>query len=195
LLGKHQRLNAAVAASTVQALRPEIPVTEQQLRIGLETVVWAGRLQIIEKNGQTIVLDGAHNLAGVETLAHTLNTCFPSARKVFVLGMLQDKDWAAMGESLAPLANRIFVVPVQSDRTVAPLELAAICQKVSPQTTVTTCDSLSAALAAVANEPFAVIAGSLYLIGEAMELLHVSPMAPTGERGLNEWGATTSKGK
>jgi hypothetical protein len=40
----------------------------------------------------------------------------------------------------------------------------------------------------VAEDSFVAIAGSLYLIGEAMELLRLSPAKATGERGLNEWG-------
>jgi len=39
----------------------------------------------------------------------------------------------------------------------------------------------------VADEPFVVITGSLYLVGEAMELLKLSPATVGSERGLNEW--------
>ena len=38
---------------------------------------------------------------------------------------------------------------------------------------------------------FVTIGGSLYLIGEAMELLHLSPGKTNSERGLNEWGGTS----
>ena len=43
---------------------------------------------------------------------------------------------------------------------------------------------------AAGTEPFVFIAGSLYLIGEAMELLGLSPTLAVNERGLNEWGGT-----
>jgi len=50
-------------------------------------------------------------------------------------------------------------------------------------------------LAAAANDSFVTIAGSLYLIGEAMELLHLSPTKVNNERRLNEWsgGAETAQ--
>jgi len=47
-------------------------------------------------------------------------------------------------------------------------------------------------LADADNDSFVVIAGSLYLVGEAMELLGLSPGNVVGERGLNEWTVSTS---
>ena len=48
------------------------------------------------------------------------------------------------------------------------------------------------ALEKSADDDFVVITGSLYLVGEALELLGLSP-AGAGERGLNEWsGAATA---
>jgi len=49
-------------------------------------------------------------------------------------------------------------------------------------------ENLAAALFASKDEPFIVITGSLYLVGEALERLGLSPEAG-GERGLNEWRA------
>ena len=43
-----------------------------------------------------------------------------------------------------------------------------------------------AALTASKARPFVVVTGSLYLVGEALERLGLSPAKP-GERGLNEW--------
>lgn len=51
--------------------------------------------------------------------------------------------------------------------------------------------SLAAALADTAQDSFVAIAGSLYLIGEAMELLQLSPVKVNNERGLNEWSQNT----
>jgi len=48
--------------------------------------------------------------------------------------------------------------------------------------------SLEEALKAVTRDPFVVISGSLYHVGEAMELLRISPATTQPERGLNEWG-------
>jgi folylpolyglutamate synthase/dihydropteroate synthase len=92
-----------------------------------------------------------------------------------------------MCQILAPLARRILLVPVHSERTAEPYGLAAVCRGANPLAEVTECDSLSNALAMAAPADFVAIAGSLYLIGEAMELLHLTAAKSTEERSLNEW--------
>jgi dihydrofolate synthase/folylpolyglutamate synthase len=188
LLGEHQKMNAAVALATVRALRPQIAVREEAIRQGLTRVHWAGRLQLVTRtSGQKILLDGAHNLSGAECLAAALKTYFPETKPVLVLGILQDKDWGRMCEILAPLACRILLVPVHSERSAAPNGLAEACQRANPGAQVTEFACLGDALGDLVQAGFVVIAGSLYLIGEAMELLDLSPVKATEERGLNEW--------
>ena len=104
-----------------------------------------------------------------------------------MLGILRDKDWPGMCEILAPLAGRILLVPVPSERSATPQELAEACRRANPRAQVIECASLGEALAATTKDGFVTIAGSLYLIGEAMELLHLSPAKANSERGLNEW--------
>jgi folylpolyglutamate synthase/dihydropteroate synthase len=116
-----------------------------------------------------------------------LESLFPQARPAFVVGILSDKNWEAMCARLAPRASRILLVPVHSERTAEPHSLAETCRATNPAAEVRECASLSAALEAVAGEPFVCVTGSLYLIGEAMELLHLSPATGQDERGLNEW--------
>ena len=186
LLGEHQKLNAAVALATVAALQKILPVSEAALRAGLEQVRWAGRLQVIERPGQTLLLDGAHNVAGVESLCAALAQHFPGRRPALVMGVLADKDWKRIAERLAPLCEKIFAVPVASERTVSAVKLAETFRLAGQSSEA--CASLAEALPRVGHEPFVVIAGSLYLIGEAMELLGLSNTAG-GERALNEWGA------
>ncbi len=190
LLGRHQKMNAAVAMGTVRTLASQIPVNEETLRVGLSRVHWPGRLQLVARpSGQKILLDGAHNIAGAQCFAAALGEYFPGAKPALVLGILRDKDWPAMCEMLAPLARHILLVPVHSERTAEPHGLAEVCRRANPKAQVIEHSSLGAALADTAPDRFVAIAGSLYLIGEAMELLHLSPSKTNGERGLNEWTA------
>ncbi len=192
LLGRHQRLNASLSIATVRSLADQIPVNDEMICTGLSSVRWPGRLQLITRpSGQRIFLDGAHNAAGAEALAAALKENFPSAKLTLVFGILQDKDWPLMCQILAPLANRILLAPVASERSAAPAQLAAACRRANPLAQVLEFPSLSAALPETLNDPFITIAGSLYLIGEAMELLDVLPGKPNSERGLNEWGGVT----
>jgi dihydrofolate synthase/folylpolyglutamate synthase len=188
LLGEHQRLNAALAVAMVEALQEKIPVSNDAIRIGLETVHWPGRLQLVKTaSGQTILLDGAHNVGGAEALRRALVGLFSAPKPALVLGVLQDKDYRHICETLAPLAGRIVTVPVASERTAPPEALCDVCREANPAALVTACSSLADALSQVADDLFVVITGSLYLVGEAMELLKLSPATDGSERELNEW--------
>jgi dihydrofolate synthase/folylpolyglutamate synthase len=134
-----------------------------------------------------LLLDSAHNVGGAEMLAAALEDYFASTKPALVLGILRDKDWAAMCQILAPLAGRILLAPVHSHRAASPRELAEACRRANPQAPAREFPSLAAALADTARDGFVTIAGSLYLVGEAMELLHLSPAKAGHERGLNEW--------
>jgi dihydrofolate synthase/folylpolyglutamate synthase len=193
LLGRHQVMNAAVTLATVRRLLPQIPVSDEAIRTGLSRIDWPGRLQMVTRPaGQKILLDGAHNIGGAEILAAALKKYFPSSKPALVLGILSDKDWPAMCQILAPLAGRILLTPVQSERTAQPHMLAEVCERANPQVRVIQFPSLQAALADTANDRFVTVAGSLYLVGEAMELLRLSPTVAADERGLNEWKADAS---
>ncbi len=191
LRGAHQRRNAALAVAVVQALQDPLPVSAAALRQGLESVRWAGRLQMEQVGGRTFLLDGAHNADGVRALVAALRSEFRDGPFALVLGMLGDKDCELMCHTLAPLAGRIAAVRVNSSRSLEPTALAEFCRQANPTVVVTTHDSVTSALATLQAEPQVVIAGSLYLIGEALERLGLD--AAAGERGLNEWQPTANQ--
>ena len=188
LHGPHQRLNAALVVATVRALSEQIPVSDSALRTGLATVDWPGRMHRIQtKSGQTILLDGAHNPDGAEALRIALQEEFPGTQPAMIFGVFRDKDSTSMCHSLAPLAGRILLTRVHSERTEDPSKLVAACRESNPRAPIEVCPSLTDALQKVADAPFVVIAGSLYLVGEAMELLHLTRASGNDEKGLNEW--------
>jgi dihydrofolate synthase/folylpolyglutamate synthase len=186
LPGSHQKHNAAVALATVRVLDSQIKLREEAVDQGLAQVAWPGRLQSITlPAGQTVLLDGAHNLAGVQALAAALRQLFPAQRFALILGILSDKDWKGMGRVLAPLADRIFLVPVASERSAVPAELEAACREANPSAQTAVCSTVAAALQRAATDPVTVVTGSLYLVGEALEL--IEKKTSSGERPLNEW--------
>jgi len=189
LLGDHQKMNAAVAVAAVRTLAGRIPISEESIRAGLCQLQWPGRLQLVtQASGQKILLDGAHNIDGARTLSAALKKYFPNQDLTLILGILRDKDWTAMCEILAPLASQIRLVPVHNERTAEPHGLAEVCHRSNPKAEVAEYPSLRAAWVNAADDGFVTIAGSLYLIGEAMELLGLSPATSQNERALNEWG-------
>lgn len=193
LPGPHQRINAALAAATVRLLRPVFPVSDEQLARGLATTVWAGRMQVLKRGGRTLVLDGAHNRDGIAALKRSLAGDFEGAHPTLLVGMLRDKQWREMARELAPLALRIVTAPVSSPRTVTPSELREAFQKSGVARAVKPCESIEEALKSVAPDPFVLVTGSLYFIGEVMERLGIEPGGGGDERSLNEWGGGTGR--
>jgi len=192
LSGEHQKLNAALALATVEALQNKIPVSKENIRAGLSKVNWPGRLQLVARpSGQKLLLDSAHNVAGAKVLREALEKNSPATKRTLILGVLQDKDWQRICGILAPLASRIFTVPVSSERSANPGQLAAACRTANLSAEISACDSLRGALEKIPDNDSVVITGSLYLVGEALELLGLFPVN-TNERGLNEWTATPS---
>jgi len=193
LPGEHQKINAALAMATVNVLRSKIPASDETIRVGLSKVDWPGRLQVVTRSsGQKVLLDGAHNVAGAKVLRAALEKDFQFPRYTLILGVFQDKDWRHICETLAPLAARIFTVPVSSERSADARELAAACRAANPVAGIAACSSLREALEKTAGDDFVVVTGSLYLVGEALELAGLSP-ANGGERALNEWTTKTPR--
>ena len=189
LNGRHQQTNASLARAVVERLQAELPVAPGVIRNGLAKVHWPGRLQAVRHGEQTVMLDGAHNAEGAEMLRRALAERFAAESPVFILGMVEEKDGAGFCAELAPLATRVVLSPVNSVRSAKPEGFLAVCQAANPAASVEVAESLGQAMELCAAEPFVVVTGSFYLVGEAMERLGVAP-APVGtERLLNDWNA------
>lgn len=187
LAGPHQKSNAAVAAATVRMLRFLLPVSDAQLVEGLARVTWPGRMQRVEREGRVFVLDGAHNRDGAAAVRAALAEGYPGRRPTLILGVLGDKEWRLVASELVPVCGRILTVPVASPRTVDPETLRAACLAVGPARPVRVAGSLSEAVKLSAPDPLVLITGSLYLVGEALQALGISPGAVPADRVLNEW--------
>jgi len=194
LPGEHQRLNAALALAVVHGLQATLPVEESALIRGLQTVRWAGRMQVIGASaGPVTVLDGAHNGAGAEALVAALARQFPGSAPVLILGAMRDKNWQVICQHLAPMASSIILVPVHSQRSASPEDLVGACASNHPGIRVTVGPSLEEALRVTTSEPLRLVTGSLYLVGEALELLG-QRVNGFDERALNEWQAVPGPG-
>ncbi len=101
LLGAHQKANAALALTAWHAIAQEkkVPVNEEKTRYALEEAFIAGRLQYIccqEKTlPSTLLLDGAHNEAGLQKLVDFVQTCEPKPSAI-IFSCLADKDQELM---------------------------------------------------------------------------------------------------
>ena len=181
LPGQHQRANAALAISATQILQTQFPISGQAQKQGLETVRWPGRIQTIQRDRQTIVLDGAHNETSIAALCAWLHKQWPNTPKAVLLGMLQDKKIQSCLKPLAAISNHFYLAPVKSTRSLPPSSLAAqLAQTSGNHAKTATFQTLKDALAAASKNqsPLLIICGSLYLVGEAFAILNHTPLNP-----------------
>ncbi|WP_024410170.1 bifunctional folylpolyglutamate synthase/dihydrofolate synthase [Streptococcus suis] len=68
--GHHQEVNAALAVTTAQLIRPHFPkITNETISQGLSQAIWPGRLELIQPR---LMIDGAHNNESVAVLTQLL---------------------------------------------------------------------------------------------------------------------------
>jgi dihydrofolate synthase/folylpolyglutamate synthase len=155
--GAHQRRNAAVARRVLALLG----VDAGAIASGLAGVRWPGRLEALSP---TVLVDAAHNGEGARALAAAL----PPGPLTLVIGVVADKDARAIVEPLAARATRVIATAPPSLRALAPAQLALLLPgaEVAPD--------LATALAMAAGERV-LVAGSIFLVGEARRLVLGEP--------------------
>ncbi len=173
LHGRHQKENAAVALTTAGLLADQgFEVYENALRKGVEDTLWPGRFEIVSKEPD-VILDGAHNPAGMKRIAETVIERYGERKGIVVAGFLAEKDVEGMLRLLAPLVDSLILTKPEEGRAFDP-EGEMRYKRVLPKGVQ--CRVIADAEAALeegrallhdGGAPFMLVAGSLYLIGTA----------------------------
>jgi dihydrofolate synthase / folylpolyglutamate synthase len=184
LRGRHQAENAAVADAVLDALDAAgiASVDAAARRDGYANATWPGRLELLEVAGHDVLLDGAHNPAGAAALAQALDDLRPylgggdepaPPPLTLVHGSMADKDVDGIIRALCAahaLADaQIVATQVTGDRALPAAELARRWRAIRPDARISAVADVDRALEqalAHADGPV-VVAGSLYLVGEA----------------------------
>jgi dihydrofolate synthase / folylpolyglutamate synthase len=180
LLGRHQLLNSAIALATIQSLQQQgWHIDRDAIAQGMKQTQWQGRLQWIEYrlNGQShkLLIDGAHNVAAAEYLRQFVDEAFPQKRIHWVVGMLNTKDSQGILKALLRKRDLLFTLPVSSHQSADPKELVDIGNLILELPATGYHDLPSALEAAFVNSDsdLVVLCGSLYLVGELLQLLQL----------------------
>jgi dihydrofolate synthase/folylpolyglutamate synthase len=110
LKGEHQFRNASAVILAIHQLQQQLPVTEQAIRQGLETVQLMGRFQLIAGD-IPVLLDVAHNPPAVQTLVAHLDEYFAGKKIQAVFAMMKDKDIQAVIALLKDKIDHWFIAP------------------------------------------------------------------------------------
>ncbi len=112
---QYQIQNAAGVLSTVHHLHDTHPVSEAAIRQGLKQVRFPGRFQVIPGNVQ-IIMDVAHNQNAAEILVDNIKRLECKGKTHVLIGMLNDKDHAAVFSELRMVADSWHIVELESER-------------------------------------------------------------------------------
>jgi dihydrofolate synthase/folylpolyglutamate synthase len=124
LRGDFQRDNTAAALMGLSCLRPRIPLSVSDLRLGAQKARVAGRFQVL--SGEvTWILDVAHNAQASQALAENLRSIHCPGRLYAVLGILGDKDVRAITAPLAGLVHIWFLGQTRDPRALPAADLRA----------------------------------------------------------------------
>jgi dihydrofolate synthase / folylpolyglutamate synthase len=171
--GAHQRRNAAAALAVIDHLEAlkVVKVPKDARKAALAEVRHPGRYEVVDD----VILDGAHNPHGAGVLVDTLRE--RDVRPVLVIAIAADKDVRAMAAVLAPAVRAVVATRFQQDRALPPEQLAAVFAEAGAKTEHA--PDLAAAMAAARlfGGPI-LVAGSLFLVGEARVMLLGAPADP-----------------
>jgi dihydrofolate synthase/folylpolyglutamate synthase len=180
LAGAHQLENAAIVVAAVEAARLRgVDIPERALRDALRETRHAGRLQRFEVpsarlgagaagTSVEILVDGAHNPAAAAALrAELVARGWDDFH--LVVGFCRDKDWRAALAHWTPAAARVWAVPVRNPRALAPEVIVSQLSSPDAAAAPSVREAFSRAVQAGARR--ILVAGSLFLAGEAVALL------------------------
>jgi dihydrofolate synthase / folylpolyglutamate synthase len=191
LFGVHQAGNAACALAAVEAFAgvsdnegtfEAMGLDADLVREAFSKVTSPGRLEVIRRS-PTIILDAAHNPAGMAATVAAIQEPFSFARLSGVFAASGDKDVAGILDELEPLLSDIVVTRNSSDRSMDPDEVAELAAEIFGEDRVQTAERLDDAIeaaVALADEAVAetgpgsggvLITGSVITAGDARRLL------------------------
>lgn len=181
LKGEYQILNASTAIATIMLLNDKFQITASQIKQGLETTVWPGRLELLcltktkalVGDNIKIYLDGAHNNAAALSLANWAKSNLKD-QIYLIAGMTKNRDATSFCSHFKGIVEHGFAVGVDSEpSSYSASVMATKANKSGVDFTIA--DSLSDALQKIVTlsggkKSTIIVTGSLYLISDFMKL-------------------------
>ena len=176
MLGQHQGENIAVAIAVVEHLQMGgVYIADSDIQDGIAAAAHPGRMEIVSEK-PLILLDGAHNPAGMSMLVKTLQEDFSNHRLVLVLGVLKDKDLRTMISTIVPISDAIVVTKSGNPRAADPQVLKEIIEGFDANKKVFVEDSVPHAIdqakRMTKQNDLICVTGSLFTVGEARRYVH-----------------------
>lgn len=167
--GRYQSDNAALAIFASEHLQDMgWEITSEAIISGIQNASWPGRMELVQGK-PPLLLDGAHNCAGMAALCQSLNSMKQYNSFRLVLGVMADKEISAIIANMPDEISRCYCVSAQIERAMPAEKLkdavarhgfdACACVSVAEGITMAKNESLQGEAV--------VVCGSLFVVGEA----------------------------
>lgn len=126
LLGLYQPRNAALVLEGIEILKKRgLNIPHEAVRDGLAEAKWRARFEIIGRD-PLIIFDGAHNPEGICAAVESIKKYFGNQKLVLVSGVLKDKDYQAIADSMAEVISDAFTITPDNPRALSAKEFAEV---------------------------------------------------------------------
>ena len=180
LAGRHQLRNIALAVATAEVLAKfGFKVTAKQIEQGICETRWPGRFQLLPPSPathqRTLVLDVAHNPAGMWALRSALSESFLDRKFTLIFGAMRDKPIQELADILFPIAEHVIITHIDNPRAASTEELLQAGSRTGASITAeeTVAAALGRARENTPTDDVIVITGSIFLVGDAMRVMGI----------------------
>lgn len=175
LLGEHQVYNCLCVLKTLELLEQmNYNISKNAIIDGLKNCKFAGRFEIIKHN-PIILLDGGHNIDGIEYFSKAIKRYFKDKKIILFYGMLKDKYPEKIIKFLLDISKEIYTLtPNNPKRAMDCKELRNLILSKSSTIKVTAIENyhdIVPILDKVSSDEIVAFVGSLYLIGDIRTLI------------------------
>jgi dihydrofolate synthase/folylpolyglutamate synthase len=188
--GEHQLENAAGAMMVLEVLRQYMAfmLEDEDVLEGFRGMFWAGRLEEVSVSPR-IILDGAHNPEGAESLAKSLPQFQPYGKLNLLMGMLANKHHESYLKHILPIVDTLILTEPDFRKKMDAEDLQAIAERLRSKYAKENLEiivernwgqALHILQTITADDDLAVVSGTLYLISDVRSTLLRQPDSEKG---------------
>lgn len=175
ILGYIQGENIALAIASIFVLQNYgFKIDNKSIEKGVFNTKNPGRMEIVSTK-PVILLDGAHNPEGIKKLKESLENDFKFNRLILIIGILEDKKYIDMLETIVPICDIVVTTKSKNKRSLSPYTLKREVEFVDYKKTVIPFETIDKAVLYAKGEAgikdMVCICGSLFTVGEARSFL------------------------